>query len=181
MADRFANGDPGNDSVASLVERANRADPDGRHGGDLAGVRARLDYIAGLGFTQLWLNPILESNQPRGSYHGYAITDFYRVDPRLGDNALFATLGAEARSRGVGLVMDVVLNHCGSRHWWMADLPDPDWINHGEEFVGTTHRRETHGRSRRPSSIRCCPPTTASRPRPMPRASSCAKWASTAG
>ena len=143
MADRFANGDPGNDSVASLVERANRADPDGRHGGDLAGVRARLDYIAGLGFTQLWLNPILESNQPRGSYHGYAITDFYRVDPRLGDNALFATLGAEARSRGVGLVMDVVLNHCGSRHWWMADLPDPDWINHGEEFVGTTHRRET--------------------------------------
>ena len=143
MADRFANGDPGNDSVAGLEEQAHRANPDGRHGGDLAGVRARFDYIAGLGFTQLWLNPVLESNQARGSYHGYAITDFYRVDPRLGDNALLASLGAEARSRGVGLVMDVVLNHCGSAHWWMTDLPDDEWINHGKEFVGTTHRRET--------------------------------------
>ena len=143
MPDRFANGDPSNDGVPGFAERANRADPDGRHGGDLEGLRARLDYIAGMGFTQLWLNPVLENDQPRGSYHGYAITDFYRVDPRLGDNALYARLGADARARGIGLVMDVILNHCGSGHWWMDDLPDPDWINHGRQFVGTTHRRET--------------------------------------
>ncbi len=142
MPDRFANGDPANDSVEGFAEKANRADPDGRHGGDLEGLRQRLDYLAGMGFTQLWLNPALESNQPRGSYHGYAITDFYRVDPRLGDNAQYARLGAEASARGMGLVMDVILNHCGSSHWWMNDLPDPDWINH-DRFVGTTHRRET--------------------------------------
>ena len=142
MPDRFANGDAANDSVEGLPEKANRADPDGRHGGDLEGLRQRLDYLAGMGFTQLWLNPVLENNQPRVSYHGYAITDFYRVDPRLGDNALYARLGAEARARGLGLVMDVILNHCGSAHWWMNDLPDPDWINHGR-FVATTHRRET--------------------------------------
>ncbi|HWN05917.1 MAG TPA: glycoside hydrolase family 13 protein, partial [Steroidobacteraceae bacterium] len=143
MPDRFANGDVSNDSVARLAEKANRADPDGRHGGDLEGMRARLPYIAGLGFTQLWLNPVLESDQPRGSYHGYAITDFYRVDERLGDNALYARLAAEARALGMGVVMDVILNHCGAGHWWMKDLPDPDWIHHGEKFVGTTHRRET--------------------------------------
>jgi glycosidase/predicted alpha/beta superfamily hydrolase len=142
MPDRFANGDPSNDSRPALAEKADRADPDGRHGGDLEGLRTRLDYLAGMGFTQLWLNPVLESNQPRGSYHGYAITDFYRVDARLGDNALYARLAGEARSRGMGVVMDVILNHCGSAHWWMQDLPDPDWISHGR-FVGTTHRRET--------------------------------------
>ncbi len=143
MPDRFANGDPGNDTIPGLAEPANRADPDGRHGGDLEGLRARLDYIAGLGFTQLWLNPVLESDQPRGSYHRYAISDFYRVDPRLGDNAGYATLGREARARGIGLVMDVILNHAGSQHAWMRDLPDTDWINHGGTFSGTTHRRET--------------------------------------
>ncbi len=142
MPDRFANGDPSNDSVAGLAEKANRADPDGRHGGDLEGLRQRLDYLAGMGFTQLWLNPVLENNQPRVSYHGYAITDFYRVDARLGDNAAYVRLAAEARTRGIGLVMDVLLNHSGSAHWWMNDLPDPDWINHGR-FVATTHRRET--------------------------------------
>ncbi len=143
MPDRFANGDPGNDTISGFSDAADRANPDGRHGGDLEGLRARLDHIAGLGFTQLWLNPVLESNQPRGSYHGYAITDFYRVDPRLGDNALYARLGREARARGLGLVMDVILNHAGSRHPWMRDLPDTDWINHGGTFSGTTHRRET--------------------------------------
>ena len=136
--------------------------PDGRHGGDLEGLRQRLDYLAGMGFTQLWLNPALESNQPRGSYHGYAITDFYRVDPRLGDNAQYARLGAEASARGMGLVMDVILNHCGSCHWWMNDLPDPDWINH-DRFVGTTTARDAldpHAArvTKRPS------PTAGSRP-----------------
>lgn len=143
MPDRFANGDPGNDRREGLAEGVDRGDPDARHGGDLQGIRDRLDYIADLGFTQLWLNPVFQSNQPRGSYHGYAITDFYRIDDRLGDNALYRSLSQDAKGRGIGLVMDVVLNHCGSEHWWMRDLPDPDWINHGGRFVGTTHRRET--------------------------------------
>ncbi len=143
MPDRFANGDPANDDVAGYRERANRADPDGRHGGDLEGLRARLGYLADMGFTQLWLTPVQQNDQPRGSYHGYAITDFYRVDDRLGDNAGYARLVADARARGLGVVMDVILNHCGSGHWWMKDLPDPDWINHGGTFAGTTHRRET--------------------------------------
>ena len=141
--DRFANGDPGNDSVAGMREAANRADPNGRHGGDLAGMRAQLGYIASLGFTRLWPTPVLENDQPGYSYHGYAITDLYRVDPRMGSNADFRALSHEAREHGIGIVMDVVLNHIGSEHWWMHDLPSRDWINHGGRFAPTNHRRTT--------------------------------------
>jgi len=137
--DRFANGDPGNDRVAGMREGPGRDQPDGRHGGDLQGVRERLDYIAGLGFTQIWLNPVLENDQLEASYHGYAITDFYRVDPRFGSNELYRTLVREARAKGIGVIKDVVLNHCGSEHWWMKDLPSRDWINHGGTFVQSTH------------------------------------------
>ena len=84
--DRFANADPRNDSVAGMKEAANRSDPNGRHGGDIAGIRKHLDYIAGLGFTQMWITPVLENNQPGFSYHGYAITDLYGTDPRFGSN-----------------------------------------------------------------------------------------------
>ena len=143
VPDRFANGDPGNDSVAGLREAARRADPDGRHGGDIAGLRRHLDYIAALGFTQLWPTPMLENDQPRHSYHGYAITDLYRVDPRMGRNEDVRALARDARARGMGLVMDVVLNHIGSGHWWMRDLPAKDWINGGGKFSPTNHRRTT--------------------------------------
>ena len=143
MPDRFANGDATNDRVAGYRQGADRGNPDGRHGGDLQGLLSRLDYVVGMGFTQLWLNPVQQNDQPHASYHGYAITDFYRIDARFGDNALYRSLALEAKKKGIGLVMDVVLNHCGSEHWWMKDLPDPDWINHGGQFVGTTHRRET--------------------------------------
>ena len=139
--DRFANGDPGNDSVAGMTETADRANPNGRHGGDIAGIRKHLDYIAGMGFTQLWPTPMLENDQPRYSYHGYAITDLYRTDPRMGSNAEFRALSREAKAKGVGIVMDVVLNHIGSKHWWMRDLPAKDWINHGGTFAPTNHRR----------------------------------------
>ena len=141
--DRFANGDPGNDSVPGMREGANRADPDGRHGGDLAGMRAHLDYIASLGFTRVWPTPVLENDQPSTSYHGYAITDLYKVDPRMGSNEDFRALAREARAHGIGIVMDVVLNHIGSEHWWMRDLPSGDWINHGGRFAPTNHRRTT--------------------------------------
>lgn len=141
--DRFANGDPRNDSVAGMTETADRADPNGRHGGDIAGIRQHLDYIAGMGFTQLWPTPMLENNQPAYSYHGYAITDLYRTDPRMGSNEDFRALSREARAKGIGIVMDVVLNHIGSKHWWMRDLPAKDWINHGGNFAPTNHRRTT--------------------------------------
>ena len=139
VPDRFANGDPGNDDGPGLQERAKRADPSGRHGGDLAGLTRALDYIAGMGFTQLWSTPLLENNQPRYSYHGYAITDLYRIDPRFGSNEDYRRFVAAARQRGIGVIQDIVLNHIGDRHWWMQDLPTPDWVNHGRRFVPTNH------------------------------------------
>ena len=139
--DRFANGDPSNDSVAGMKEAANRADPNGRHGGDIAGIRKHLDYIAGMGFTQLWPTPLLENDQPAYSYHGYAITDLYRTDPRMGSNEDFVALSREAKAKGIGIVMDIVLNHIGSEYWWMRDLPAKDWINRPDEYVETNHRR----------------------------------------
>lgn len=141
--DRFADGDPSNDSVAGLREAANRANPNGRHGGDLAGIRRHLDYIASMGFTQLWITPVLENDQPEYSYHGYAITDLYRTDPRMGSNDDYRALSREAKAQGIGLVMDVVLNHIGSGHWWMRDPPARDWINHPDRYVETNHRRTT--------------------------------------
>ena len=143
VPDRFANGDPANDSIASMAEAADRASPNGRHGGDIAGISKHLDYVAGMGYTQLWPTPLLENNQPRYSYHGYAITDLYRVDPRFGSNEDYRALSRKAKERGVGLIMDVVLNHIGSQHWWMRDLPTSDWINHGGKFAPTNHRRTT--------------------------------------
>ena len=141
--DRFANGDPSNDSVAGLREAANRKDPNGRHGGDIAGIRQHLDYIAALGFTQVWPTPMLENDQPAYSYHGYAITDLYKTDPRMGTNEDMRMLSREAKARGIGIVMDIVLNHIGSQHLWMRDLPAKDWINNGDTFVETNHRRTT--------------------------------------
>lgn len=141
--DRFANGDRSNDEIESLQEGLNRGDPRGRHGGDLRGILDHLDYVADMGYTQIWLNPVLENDQPEQSYHGYATTDFYRVDPRFGSNRLYRKLAVEAGKRGIGLIMDVILNHCGSGHWWMEDPPAEDWINHGGTFVGTTHERES--------------------------------------
>jgi glycosidase len=142
MPDRFANGDASNDTVKGLRDGLDRTEPFGRHGGDLRGIAKHLDYVAGMGFTQLWLNPVLENAQSSITYHGYAITDFYAVDPRLGTNEAYRQLSAEARRRGIGLIKDVVLNHCGSEHWWMKDPPTPDWFNMGGKFVPTHHVRE---------------------------------------
>jgi neopullulanase len=141
--DRFANGEPGNDTVKGMPDGLDRAAPLGRHGGDLAGIEQNLDYVARMGFTQLWLNPVVENNQPKASYHGYAITDFYAVDRRFGDNEAYRRLVAEARKRGIGVIMDVILNHAGSSHWWMRDLPTDDWFNNGNTFKPTTHMRES--------------------------------------
>ncbi len=142
--DRFANGNPANDNVRSLIDSLNRNDMYGRHGGDIQGIIDHLDYISNLGMTALWINPLHENAQPRDSYHGYAITDFYKTDPRYGSNGDYLTLAREAKKRGLKLIADMVLNHCGSEHWWMKDLPDSNWINYqNKPLTITNHRRES--------------------------------------
>jgi glycosidase len=140
--DRFANGNPANDTLKGMPDGLARAKPLGRHGGDIAGISQHLDYLADMGFTQLWLNPVLENDQPEYSYHGYAITDFYKVDPRFGDNESYRRLVADARARGIGIIKDVVLNHAGSSHWWMQDLPAKDWFSNNSTYIPTAHIRE---------------------------------------
>ena len=139
MADRFANGDPRNDHPAGTLDRMDRTVRGARHGGDLAGILQHLDYLEGMGYTQLWLTPVLENAQPQYSYHGYAITDHYRVDPRYGSNEDLQQLSAAAKARGMGLIGDIVVNHIGSKHWWMADLPSPAWINGSAAMPRTNH------------------------------------------
>lgn len=141
--DRFANGDPSNDTVEGYVDGLNREDPGGRHGGDLQGLIDHIDYIQAMGFTQLWLNPVLENAEARNSYHGYAITDHYRVDPRLGDNALYRQLSDEAAARGIGLIKDVVLNHAGSNHPLFLDPPSRSWFNNDAVFFQSSHQHTT--------------------------------------
>lgn len=141
--DRFVNGDPSNDQVASLSEKPNRSFPGGRHGGDIAGLSNSLDYIKDLGFTAIWVNPVLENDQPEYSYHGYSTTDFYKVDARFGSNEAYQKLSQQAQQKNVKLIMDMIVNHCGSGHWWMKDLPTADWINFDNKFVQTNHRKST--------------------------------------
>ena len=141
MPDRFANGNPANDSVPALADKAARANGGGRHGGDIDGIIAHLDYIAAMGFTQLWPTPLVENAMPAWSYHGYAATDHYKIDARYGSNEDYLRLSAAARAHGIGLIQDVVLSHIGSGHWWMHDLPTPDWVNHADAFVPTRHHR----------------------------------------
>ena len=141
--DRYANGDKKNDDVSGLKEKSRREDKDGRHGGDIQGIIDRLDYLEQMGFTQLWLNPVLENNQSTYSYHGYSTTDYYNIDSRFGNNKLYLELSEKARERGMGIIKDLILNHIGSGHWWMDDLPSEDWINNGGKFIGTNHIHES--------------------------------------
>jgi glycosidase len=141
--DRYANGDPSNDSLDGLSDRLNRDDDYGRHGGDIAGIQNSLDYIANLGFTAIWLNPILENAMPESSYHGYATTDYYKVDPRFGSNDEYREFVAAAKAKGLGVIMDMITNHSGSEHWWMSDLPAADWLGYDGEFNQTSHAKAT--------------------------------------
>ena len=137
MPDRFANGDPSNDSVKEMAERASREADFGRHGGDLQGIIDHLDYIAGLGATAIWCTPLLADDQARASYHGYACSDYYHIDPRFGDNDLYRTFVDEAHKRGLKVIMDIVTNHCGTAHWWMENPPFKDWYHVFPEYTGT--------------------------------------------
>lgn len=143
VPDRFANGDPANDSLAGYSDKLARQAPGGRHGGDILGMRQHLKYIAQLGFTMLWPTPLVENAQAINSYHGYAATDFYKIDPRFGTNQDYQQLVSDAKQQGIGVIQDIVLNHIGSNHWWMKDLPSADWLNYPHAYTETNHIRST--------------------------------------
>ena len=139
--DRFRNGDASNDQVKGMLEGPNREFIGGRHGGDLAGIIESLDYFEKMGISSLWLNPVLENNMETYSYHGYAMTDLYNVDPRYGTNEQYKELADKAKEKGIGIIMDQVANHIGSLHPWMSDLPSEDWVNQWPEFTQTNHMK----------------------------------------
>lgn len=145
MPDRFANGDPSINDVSSLRNRVkvDRKNPNTRHGGDLKGIADHVDYLDTLGITAVWLNPVLENDMPGGSYHGYATTDYYRVDPRFGSNEDYAQLIDTLHGRGIKTVMDMIFNHCGSGHPWFEDRPSSDWFNFPDGYVQTNYRLST--------------------------------------
>ena len=135
MPDRFASGSTDNDQIKGMNAYKNdRTQPSLRHGGDLEGIRQHLDYFNQLGVTALWFTPVLENNSPDSengfsTYHGYATTDYYRVDPRFGTNEEYKRLTDEAHAKGLKIVMDMIFNHCGLEHPWVEDMPSKDWLN----------------------------------------------------
>jgi hypothetical protein len=135
MTDRFANGDTTNDNVASLPDKADRTKESGRHGGDLKGIQNHLDYIKELGATAIWCTPVQENNYERASYHGYAISDYYKIDPRFGSIDEYKDFVAASHQKGLKVIMDMVSNHCGIWNWWMNDLPFEDWIHQWPTFT----------------------------------------------
>lgn len=141
MPDRFANGNTANDKVRDMKDQSlNRDSMFYRHGGDIQGVIDHLDYIRDLGATAVWLTPVQENDQPHASYHGYAFTDHYKVDPRLGDNETYYRYIREAHKRGLKVVQDMVYNHVGTEHWFIKDLPMRDWIHQFDTFTQTNYR-----------------------------------------
>ena len=145
MPDRFADGDPSLDQIPMRTDyKVDRTNPNVRHGGDLAGIEQHLDYIEDLGVTAIWLNPVLENDMKGGSYHGYATTDYYRVDPRFGSNEDYKRLIDKTHQKGMKVVMDMIFNHCGSDHPWMQDVPSHDWFNNLDHYVQTNHDKEAY-------------------------------------
>ena len=154
--DRFANGDYSNDIIRGLKEnKIDRKDNYARHGGDIIGVTQNIDYIKEMGFTSIWLNPVLINDMKEGSYHGYATTDYYTLDPRFGSMNDYLEFSEKASQNGIKLIKDIIVNHCGLYHWWMDDLPFNDWLNFQEIYlksndktieentVYSNHRRST--------------------------------------
>lgn len=152
--DRFANGNASNDVMTGLLEKSiNRKDDYGRHGGDIQGIIENMNYIDEMGFTAIWPSPLLTNDMKESSYHGYAMTDFYEVDPRFGTLEAYILLAKTAESKGIKLIMDQVANHCGINHWWMLDLPFTDWINYQSYFeknkdVPVSNHRRTANQDR---------------------------------
>ncbi len=140
MSDRFANGNPNNDSSAETTEKANRNLPGGRHGGDIEGMINHLDYIKELGATAVWCTPLCEDNDESYSYHGYGQSDVYKIDPRYGTNKDYLRLSEELHKKGMKNIMDYVTNHWGWQHWMYNDLPTKDWVHQFPEFTQSNYR-----------------------------------------
>ncbi|MBB4805164.1 glycosidase [Chryseobacterium defluvii] len=133
MPDRFANGNPSNDNTKDTAEKSDRKNHGGRHGGDIEGIIKNLDYLKELGVTTIWNTPLLEDNEPSYSYHGYAQSDYYKIDPRYGTNEDYRRMADELHKRDMKLIMDYVTNHWGSQSWIIKDLPAKDWIHYWKE------------------------------------------------
>ena len=151
LPDRFSNGDPSNDKFSDMADpESDRKNPFLRHGGDLLGIQNHLDYFTELGVTTLWLNPVIENNQPqtneggalRSAYHGYGFTDHYNVDKRLGGNDAYKKLVDAAHARGLKIIQDAVYNHVGINHWILKDMPMKDWLNQWKTYTNTSYRDE---------------------------------------
>ena len=139
MSDRFVDGDPSNNSTANTREKADKNNVNGRWGGDIQGIINSFDHIAKLGCTAIWPTPMLGDDEAAWSYHGYACSDYYHIDPRYGDNAQYALMVQKAHEKGLKILMDMVPNHCGAAHWWIKDLPYQNWINQFPTFTNTNN------------------------------------------
>ena len=139
MSDRFVDGDESNNSTANTREKANKADVNGRWGGDIQGIINSFDHISKLGCTAIWPTPLLCDDEAAWSYHGYACSDYYHIDPRYGTNDLYKQMVEKAHEKGLKILMDMVPNHCGAAHWWMSDLPYHNWINQFPQFTNTNN------------------------------------------
>ncbi|MBZ5856197.1 glycoside hydrolase family 13 protein [Flavihumibacter profundi] len=141
MPDRFSNGDPSNDRIPGLKDQSlNRDSIFNRHGGDIKGIINHLDYLQDLGATTVWMTPVLENDMPDRTEHGYAITDHYKVDPRLGTNEDYIALGNALHKRGMKLIQDAVYNHCGLYHFFVQDKPMKDWLHEWPTYTGTNYK-----------------------------------------
>ena len=141
MPDRFANGNQENDIIKGMKESTtDRNNLYARHGGDLQGIANHLTYISDLGATAIWLNPTQEDDMKEGSYHGYAITDYYQIDRRFGTNQEFKELVKQAHSQGLKVVMDMIFNHCGNENYLFADKPSKEWFNFSSNYVQTSFK-----------------------------------------
>jgi glycosidase len=139
MSDRFVDGDESNNSTKDTQEKADKSNVNGRWGGDIQGIINSFDHIKKLGCTAIWPTPLLGDDEAAWSYHGYACSDYYHIDPRYGTNELYKQMVHQAHEKGLKILMDMVPNHCGAAHWWMKDLPYQNWINQFPEFTNTNN------------------------------------------
>ena len=168
MPDRFANGDPKNDVVkGTRVNHVARDTMYARHGGDLKGIQNHFDYLKQLGVTAIWPTPVVENDMPKASYHGYAVTDGYKIDPRYGTNDEYAQFVKAAHGQGLKVVQDIVLNHWGSYHYLFLDKPAADWFHRFPKFTRSNYNAYAlKTRTARSATTRCS--TTAGSTRPCP-------------
>ncbi|MCO5936651.1 glycoside hydrolase family 13 protein [Mucilaginibacter sp. RB4R14] len=141
MPDRFANGDPSNDVVPGMLETGlHRDSMYSRHGGDIQGLINHLGYLKDLGVTAIWMTPEIENDEPRASYHGYAVTDYYKIDRRYGTNDLFKTYVAKSHKMGLKVIKDLVHNHIGTESWLIQDMPMKSWVHQWPNYTNSNFR-----------------------------------------